>query len=159
MEVFIEVSKGSNIKYEHDKEKGQLVLDRILHNTHKFPYNYGYIPNTLSKDGDPLDVIVLNDNSIIPGCVVKCKVIGGIFVSDEEGIDDKIICVVDDKKDPKSKFINKIADINQGELNNIIYFLKRYKDGEKDKFINVGETYDIERAYEVINESIEAFNS
>lgn len=84
MKVFIEISKGSNLKYEHDKETGKLVLDRILHNTNTFPYNYGYIPNTLSPDGDPLDIIILCDYSIHPGCYADCKIIGGIETDDEK---------------------------------------------------------------------------
>ena len=88
--VFIS-GKGSNLKYEHDKETGVLILDRILHNTNTFPYNYGYIPNTLSPDGDPVDIIVICDYKLLPGCVTNVKIIGGIETLDEKGKDDKII--------------------------------------------------------------------
>ena len=123
--VFIEIVKI--LKYEHDKETGALILDRILHNTNNFPYNYGYIPNTLSPDGDPLDIIILCDHSIHPGCYAECKIIGGIETDDESGKDDKIIAVLSEKVDPKSKLYNDINDINKFDLDNILYFLKHYK--------------------------------
>ena len=107
MKIFIEISKGSNLKYEHHKETNSLILDRIIHNTNTFPYNYGYIPNTLSPDGDPLDIIILCDYSIYPGCYAECKVIGGIETEDESGKDDKILAVLADSLDPKSKLINE----------------------------------------------------
>ena len=158
MDVYIEVSKNSKVKYEYDKEKGMLIVDRILHNTNVFPYNYGFVPNTLSQDGDPLDVIVLCDCELVPGCIAKCKILGGIDVSDEEGQDDKIICVLDDKLDPKSKKLQEVMDINEQELENILYFLRRYKDGENGKYINVGEVYNRERAMEIVEESYSNFN-
>ena len=108
--AFIEISKGSNMKYEYDKTHNCLVLDRILHNSNVFPYNYGYVPNTLSDDGDPLDIIILCDYTIIPGARVSCKIIGGIHTEDESGGDHKIIAVLTDKADPKSKFYNDIED-------------------------------------------------
>ena len=151
MDVYIEISKGSNIKYEYCKEKNQIIVDRVLHNTNIFPYNYGFIPNTLSPDGDPLDVIVLCDYSFIPGCMIKCKVIGGIETNDEKGQDDKILCVPEDNIDPKSKIINNLDDINKNDLDNIIYFLNHYKDNE-NKFVNIGEIYNKEKAEEVIKQ-------
>lgn len=151
--AFIEISKGSNIKYEYDKKEGCMVLDRILHNSNVFPYNYGYVPNTLSDDGDPLDIIILCDYPIIPGTKVSCKIIGGIHTEDESGGDHKIIAVLTDKTDPKSKYFNNISDINQHDLQSIQYFLKHYKDGEKDKFISIGETYGRTRALMILDES------
>ena len=150
MNVFIEISKGSNLKYEHDKETNTLILDRILHNTNAFPYNYGYIPNTLSPDGDPLDIIILCDYSIHPGCYAKVKIVGGIETSDESGIDDKIVAVLDENLDPKSKYFNDISDINKVDLDNIIYFLKHYKDNESNKYVNVGKVYNRKTAEDVI---------
>ena len=149
MNVIIEIPKYSNIKYEYDKESNKIVVDRFLHNTNSFPYNYGYVPNTLSPDGDPVDVILLCDHVLFPGCEIKCKIIGGIETSDEEGLDHKILCVPIDKIDPKSTFINNIEDLNKNDLEMIIYFLKHYKDNE-NKFINVGEVYNKDIAEEVI---------
>ena len=149
MNVIIEVPKFSNIKYEYDTELNKIIVDRFLHNTNSFPYNYGYVPNTLSPDGDPVDVILICDHALFPGCQIKCKVIGGIETSDEEGLDHKILCVPIDKIDPKSTSINNIEDLNKNELKMIIYFLKHYKDNE-NKFINVGEVYNKDIAEEVI---------
>ena len=149
MNVIIEIPKFSHIKYEYDTESNKIIVDRFLHNTNSFPYNYGYVPNTLSPDGDPVDVILLCDYALFPGCQIKCKVIGGIETSDEEGLDHKILCVPIDKIDPKSTFINNIEDLNKNDLDMIIYFLKHYKDNE-NKFINVGEVYNKDTAEEII---------
>lgn len=151
MKVFIEISKGSNLKYEHDKETDCLILDRILHNSNVFPYNYGYIPHTLSPDGDPLDIIILCDFSIHPGCYANVKIIGGIETIDENGKDDKILAVLDDKSDAKSKYFNDLMDINKIDMDNILYFLKHYKDNEKNKYVNVGKIYNKQTALDVIS--------
>lgn len=151
MEVFIEISKGSHLKYEYDHEKHCLVLDRVLHNTQVFPYNYGFIPNTLSPDGDPVDVILICDHTIIPGCIVKCKIIGGINTEDEKGQDDKIFAVLDDKLESASLEINDITDIKNSELKKIKYFLTHYKDNELGKYITIKEIYNRETAINIIN--------
>ena len=151
MKVYIEISKGSKIKYEFNEENKMLELDRILHNSNVFPYNYGFIPNTLSPDGDPVDVIIICDYKLLPGCITNVKIIGGIETSDEKGKDDKILAVLDDKIDPKSKNINNLNDINKYELDNIIYFLKHYKDNEKNKFVKIGKVYNDVEALDVIS--------
>jgi inorganic pyrophosphatase len=152
MKVIIEVSKNSNIKYEYDKENKCLMLDRILHNTNFFPYNYGFIPNTLSPDGDPVDIIVLCEYSLTPGIMCDVKVIGGINTEDEAGQDDKIIAVLSNKTDFTSKDIENISDIGENILKNIRYFLEHYKDNENNKFINVKEFYNKSRAIDIINQ-------
>lgn len=152
MKVIIEVSKNSNIKYEYDKENKCLILDRILHNTNFFPYNYGFIPNTLSPDGDPVDIIVLCEYSLTPGIMCDVKIIGGINTEDEAGQDDKIIAVLSNKTDSTSKDIENISDIGENILKNIRYFLEHYKDNENNKFINVKEFYNKSRAIDIINQ-------
>jgi inorganic pyrophosphatase len=152
MKVIIEVSKNSNIKYEYDKENKCLMLDRILHNTNFFPYNYGFIPNTLSPDGDPVDIIVLCEYSLTPGIMCDVKIIGGINTEDEAGQDDKIIAVLSNKTDSTSKDIENISDIGENILKNIRYFLEHYKDNENNKFINVKEFYNKSRAIDIINQ-------
>ena len=141
IDAYLEISKGSQIKYEYNKELKCLEVDRILHNTNSFPYNYGFIPNTLSPDGDELDIIILRDYPLLAGSMAKCKIIGGIETKDEKGIDDKIIAVLDEKLDNKSIYINDIGDINKGTLAHIIYFLNHYKDNEKNKYVEVGKIY------------------
>ena len=152
MKVIIEVSKNSNIKYEYDKVNKCLILDRILHNTNFFPYNYGFIPNTLSPDGDPVDIIVLCEYSLTPGIMCDVKIIGGINTEDEAGQDDKIIAVLSNKTDSTSKDIENISDIGENILKNIRYFLEHYKDNENNKFINVKEFYNKSRAINIINQ-------
>lgn len=151
MKVLIEVSLGSNLKYEYCKKEKQLYLDRVLHNTNIFPYNYGFIPNTLSPDGDPLDAIVLCNYSLTPGCVVDCKVLGGIETTDENGLDDKIILIPSDKIDPRSKYYNSLEDINKIKLEEIQYFLSHYKDKEDGKYIIIKDFYNKEEANKRIN--------
>ena len=146
----IEVSKNSNLKYEFDKEKKCLILDRVLHNTNFFPYNYGFIPNTLSPDGDPLDIIVLGDFSLAPGVLCDVKIIGGINTRDESGQDDKIISVLANNVDPCSKHINDLKDVNKATLTKIEYFLKRYKDNERNKEVIVENFYDRNCAINII---------
>lgn len=139
MEVIIEISKGSNQKYEYDHVNNKLILDRILHNTNLFPYNYGFIPNTLSPDGDPVDIVLLSKHSLVPGSYTKVRVIGKIRTDDEAGQDDKIICVLDNKIDKEYDHITEIKELSTYDLDNVLYFLKHYKDGEDNKFVNVGE--------------------
>lgn len=152
MEVVIEVSKNSNLKYEYDLENKKLFLDRVLHNSNFFPYNYGFIPNTLAPDGDPIDIILLSKHSLAPGCHVNVRVIGKIYTSDEKGRDDKIICVLDSKIDKEYEKIVEISELPESELNHIIYFLTHYKDGEKNKFIEIGDVTSREDSIRFINE-------
>jgi inorganic pyrophosphatase len=108
VDVIIEISKGSHIKYEYDKERNMIVCDRILHTPMKYPFNYGFIPNTLSEDGDPLDVVVLMDDELVPGCVIKCKILGYLDTKDDEGNDPKIIACPIGKIDPMWRDIDDL---------------------------------------------------
>jgi inorganic pyrophosphatase len=140
MDVFVEVPIGSRIKYEYDHEINAIRLDRVLHNTHAYPCNYGFVPDTMTPDSDPLDIFILSDYKLLPGCVVKVKILGGIETTDEKGLDHKIISILDDKCDPGSRYVNDITDLNDSILDNIIYFLQHYKDGEIGKFVEVNKT-------------------
>lgn len=150
MEVIIEISKNSNLKYEYDIETNKLVLDRVLHNSNVFPYNYGFIPNTLAPDNDPIDVILVSSHSLLPGCYVKVKIIGIIETKDEKGGDDKVICVLENNVDKEYEHIEDIKDLVNSELNKILYFLRHYKDNENGKFIEIGEVKSKESALEFI---------
>lgn len=158
VEVFIEISKGSNIKYEYDKEKNTLVCDRILYTPFRYIFNYGFIPNTLSLDSDPIDAVVLMDDSLVPGCTIKCKIIGCLETSDSEGIDPKLLLCPIDKIDPKSKTINQISDLNPFVLEQIKYFFSHYKDLE-NKHVNIGNFLDRDEAIKIYKESVELFES
>ena len=155
--VHIEISKGSNIKYEFDHKANKLVCDRIIKPPFKYNFNYGYIPNTLSGDGDPLDVIVISDEVFHPLCYVNCKILGVLKTKDENGIDHKLITVPSDEVDPDSKDIKDINDINKNKLNQIKYFFLHYKDLEKDKWVEIDSFENKEKAIEILKESIENF--
>lgn len=149
MDVVIEVPMSSKVKYEYDESFNCIRLDRILHNSNTFPYNYGFIPNTLSPDGDPIDIFVICEHRLIPGCRVKVNVLGGIETTDEKGLDHKLISVV--CKDPDFMHYKDIDELPTAYTHKIMYFLKHYKDGEPGKFINVdNKFYDKEHALKLI---------
>jgi inorganic pyrophosphatase len=150
LEAIIEISKNSNIKYEFDKEKNCMILDRVLPNSNFFPYNYGFIPNTLAPDGDPIDIILLSSHEIIPGCHVYVDIIGGIETHDENGRDDKILCKLISKCDKEYDHVNDISDIPENKMKQIIYFLEHYKDNDGDKFIKINSTYSKKEALRFI---------
>jgi len=111
VDVIIEISKSGHIKYEYDKEKNMIMCDRILHTPMKYPFNYGFIPNTLSEDGDPLDVVVLMDDKLVPGCIIKCKILGFLETRDDAGNDPKLIVCPIEKVDPIWKDVDDLFNI------------------------------------------------
>lgn len=153
MQVRIEISKNSNLKYEFDEQEKVLVLDRVLPNSNTFPYNYGYIPNTLAPDGDAVDIILISSHQLFPGCLVNVRVIGGIETIDEHGQDDKILCVLDSKVDKEYQHVTCYQDIPKQTIDQIIYFLSHYKDNDGKKFIKIGNIYNTEKAMEFIENS------
>jgi inorganic pyrophosphatase len=156
VEVFIEISKGSNIKYEFDKKKNLLVCDRILYTPFRYIFNYGFIPETLSPDSDPIDAVVIMDDTLVPGCVIRCKIIGCLETSDSEGIDPKLILCPIDKIDPKSKEINDIDNLSSFILDQIKYFFTHYKDLE-NKHVEIGKFLSKDEAIRIYIESIESY--
>lgn len=154
--VFVEISKGSNIKYEFNKELNLLVCDRILQTPVRYTFNYGFIPNTLSEDSDPIDTVILTDEILHPGCMIKCKIIGCLETSDSEGNDPKLIMCPIDKIDPNSKYINDISDLNSVILEQIKYFFFHYKDLE-NKIVLIGNFLHKKEANDIYFESIQRF--
>lgn len=149
--VFIEVTANSNIKYEHDHKTGRLICDRILHTPMAYPYNYGYIPDTLAGDGDPLDIMVVTSYKLQPGCYIMCKVLGVLYTEDEKGKDEKIIAVPISKVDPFMENINQLSDLKISQLNKIKFFFENYKALEKNKWVKVigwGDKEEAEAVYE-----------
>tara|TARA_B100001287_G_C22626544_1_gene502816 strand:+ start:15 stop:494 length:480 start_codon:yes stop_codon:yes gene_type:complete len=136
-DVIIEVSYGSNLKYEIDKELNILRLDRILNTSMTYPGNYGYFPNTIAGDNDPLDALLLTNYKLIPGSIVSTKIIGVLITKDEKGDDEKVLVVPTDDVDPCFKGINDINDINDQIKNKIVHFFENYKKLEKNKFVEV----------------------
>src|SRR5438105_2668387 len=109
--VLVEIPKDSNIKYELDKDAGVIVVDRFLYTAMRFPFNYGFVPNTLADDGDPLDILVLSDHSIAPGTIIPSVVIGMLEMEDEAGIDTKVLAVPTVKIDPLFGVFKDITDV------------------------------------------------
>ena len=156
IEVYIEISRNSNIKYEYDHEKHALVCDRVLHTPFAYPFNYGFIENTLSCDGDPIDVVVIMNHELIPGSYIKCKLLGCLETSDEKGDDPKIITCPIKKIDPTFEY-NDIKDLPKHTLDQTRYFFEHYKDLEHKK-VTVGEFVDKTEALKIIQESVLRYN-
>jgi inorganic pyrophosphatase len=146
--VHIEIAKNSTIKYEYDKELGALVCDRVLYGPFVFPFNYGYIPNTMSGDGDPLDAIVVMNEPLVPGSYIKCRIIGCLETEDEKGEDAKLILVPSKKVSPDQNEIESIDDLPATFLQKVMYFYQHYKDLENKK-VNVGILLDKNDACEI----------
>ena len=151
----IEIPAGSRNKYEIDHETGRLKLDRYLHTSMQYPTDYGYFEETLGEDGDPLDVLVVLHESVVPGCLVDARPIGVFKMEDEAGGDDKVLAVLGG--DPRFDHIQDVADIPQYRLDEIEHFFARYKDLEKGKFVKGSEWAGREEAERIVTESIERF--
>ena len=156
VEVFVEIAKGSNIKYEYDKKKNIIICDRILYTPFRYIFNYGFIPNTLSLDSDPIDAVIIMDEPLIPGCLIKCKIIGCLETSDSEGDDPKLILCPIDKIDPRAKDINNITDLANMLLQQIKYFFTHYKDLE-NKVVIIGDFVSKDKAIQIYLDSIENY--
>jgi inorganic pyrophosphatase len=150
LNIFIENPKGTSNKYELDKESGKIMLDRALYSSVFWPFEYGFIENTLSEDGDPLDAVVLVNEPTFPGCVIPSKIIGMLNMEDESGIDYKIIAVPDDKIDPRFKHINSIDDLPEHQRKEIQEFFEVYKRLEPNKWVKVTGFESKEKAEEII---------
>ena len=157
VDVFIEIAKNSHIKYEYDKERKALICDRILHTPLNYQFNYGFIPNTLSEDNDPIDAVVIMDDELVPGCYINCKLIGVLETSDDAGNDPKLIMVPSYKIDPAYAAYDNINEISKSTRDKIKYFFSHYKDLENKKVV-VGEFRDKVEALKIYQESIKRFN-
>lgn len=135
--VFVEIPMGSDIKYELDKESGVIIADRFMFPAMNFPFNYGFVPNTLADDGDPLDVLVLSDKSVFPGTVISSVVIGMLEMTDEAGIDTKILAVPTAKIDPLYGTYKDIDDVPEALKNKIRHFFENYKTLEPGKWVKL----------------------
>lgn len=135
--VVIEIPKDGNVKYELDKDLGVILVDRFLYTPMQYPFNYGFIPNTLADDGDPVDVIVLCDQTLMPGVVISAVVIGMLEMEDEAGIDTKILAVPTLKIDPLYGTFTDISDVPDAIKNKIKHFFENYKTLEPNKWVKV----------------------
>ncbi len=151
-QAIIEVPKGSQNKYEFDKEQGIIKLDRVLFSPMFYPADYGFFPETLGGDGDPLDVLVLVTNPLFPGVAVDVRPIGVLVMSDDKGQDEKILAVA--KDDPRFKHINDLADVSQHMKDEISFFFESYKILEK-KMTKIEGWQDAAAAKKLIVEGME----
>jgi len=135
--VIIEIPKGGNIKYEIDAESGAIFVDRKLSTTMFFPGNYGFIPQTEEKDGDPTDVLVLGDDPLVPMSIIRTHPIGVLLTEDEKGQDSKIIAVPIAKIDQNFATFIDVANIPEHMRNQIKYFFEHYKELEQGKYVKV----------------------
>ena len=152
--VVIEIPSGSKLKYEIDKRTGLLMLDRVLYSSVHYPANYGFIPQTHAGDGDPLDVLVLMQEPLVPLTIVRARAIGGFQMRDDKGLDDKIIAVAVD--DPAVSHYRTKDELPPHMLLELRRFFQDYKALE-GKLSTVEDLYDVERALEVIKESASGY--
>ena len=147
--MIVEIPYNSYVKYEFDKKTQKIRCDRILNTSMLYPGNYGYIPNTLSGDGDPLDVILICDYSLYPNTIIKIIIIGVLLTVDENGSDEKIIAVPDNSVDPNYGNINNVTDLSKFQLMKIKHFFQHYKDNEETKWAIVEDFKDREFAIDL----------
>ncbi|MBS0288184.1 MAG: inorganic diphosphatase [Proteobacteria bacterium] len=156
--VIIEIPAHSEpIKYEVDKKTGALFVDRFLTTSMHYPCDYGYIPGTLSDDGDPVDVLVITPIPVNRGCVISCRPIGLLAMTDEAGEDKKILAVPVSKLTSLYQHVQKLEDLPPSLLHQISHFFTHYKDLEEGKWVKLDGWRDVEAAKKEINESIERY--
>lgn len=145
---------GVPVKYELDKASGAMFVDRFLHTAMYYPGNYGFIPQTLSEDGDPCDVLVIAPVAVVPGAVIRCRPVGALLMEDQAGVDEKIMAVPVDALHPFYAGVNSYLDLPEILLQQIAHFFQHYKDLEKGKWTTVGRWVDADAAQSLIMESI-----
>lgn len=158
--VIIEIPMNSEpVKYEVDKETGAIFVDRVLTTPMRYPCNYGYVPHTLSGDGDPVDVLVVMPMPLVPGCVIRCRPIGMLAMQDEAGEDTKVVAVPLDKVFPAYSEIREAADLPALTRDRIVHFFEHYKDLEKGKWVKVEGWRDAGAARREILDGVARFSA
>ena len=156
LNVIIEVPIGGQpIKYELNKDWGTMVVDRFLYTPMTYPGNYGFVPHTLSEDGDPIDVMVCNTRPLMPGCVINVRPIGVLVMEDNAGMDEKIISVPSPHLTKRYEGIYDFSDLPKITLDQIEHFFEHYKDLEPGKWVKVGDWRDAGMAKALISEAID----
>ena len=153
--VIIEVPVGGEpIKYELDKASGTLFVDRFLYTPMRYPGNYGFVPHTLSEDGDPIDVLVCNTRVIVPGAVINCRPIGVLVMEDDAGHDEKILAVPSGTVSQRYESVTSFSDLPQITCEQIEHFFAHYKDLEPDKWVRIDHWGDDAEARSMIEAAI-----
>jgi inorganic pyrophosphatase len=159
--VIIEVPMNSAdpVKYEMDKESGAIFVDRFIATPMYYPCNYGFVPHTLSDDGDPVDVLVISDFPVISGSVIAAKPVGVLIMEDEKGMDEKILAVPAKKLNSQFENVESYQELPENLLNKIKHFFEHYKDLEKGKWVKVKGFEDSKKAKQLIQEAVARFGS
>ncbi|HEY2047815.1 MAG TPA: inorganic diphosphatase [Caulobacteraceae bacterium] len=153
--VVVEVPLGGEpIKYEMHKESGALVVDRFLYTAMRYPGNYGFVPHTLSDDGDPCDVVVANTRAIAPGAIMSCRIIGVLRMEDEAGGDEKLIAVPSAKLTPRYDHVTDYTHLPNITLRQIEHFFAHYKDLEPGKWVKILGWGDAAEAHRIVEEAM-----
>lgn len=156
--VVIEIPSNSHpIKYEVDKDSGLVMVDRFLGTSMVYPCEYGFVPHTLSEDGDPVDVLVVSPYTLIPGSAIRCRPIGMLRMTDESGKDAKILAVPVDKLTTRYQHVQKAEDVGKELLNAIEHFFKHYKDLEAGKWVKIEGWADADAAKSEIVASVKRY--
>ena len=154
--VVIEVPVGGEpIKYEMDKASGALVVDRFLYTPMRYPGNYGFIPHTLSQDGDPIDVLVCNTRAIVPGAIMNCRPVGVLVMEDDGGGDEKILAVPSSKLTRRYEGVKTYTDLPNISVKQIEHFFAHYKDLEPGKWVKINHWGHADEAKKLIVEALE----
>ena len=158
--VIVEVPVGGQpIKYEMDKDAGALIVDRFLYTPMTYPGNYGFVPHTLSDDGDPIDVLICNTRPLVPGCVINVRPIGVMIMEDDGGKDEKILAVPAPKLTHRYDKVHNYTDLPEITLKQIEHFFEHYKDLEPGKWVKMGGWQDVDVAKKLIVEAIERYKA
>jgi inorganic pyrophosphatase len=156
--VIIEIPAHSDpVKYELDKQTGAMFVDRFMSSSMHYPCNYGYVPHTLSRDGDPVDVLVLTPYPLIPGSVIQCRPVGVLRMTDESGDDAKVLAVPLDKLCKSYRKVESFRDLQEDLLNRIAHFFEHYKDLDEGKWVRVEGWAGVDQAKEEILASVQMF--
>jgi inorganic pyrophosphatase len=157
--VIIEISMNADpVKYEVDKESGAIFVDRFMGTAMHYPTNYGYVPQTIAGDGDPVDVLVMTPFPLPPGVVVPCRAIGILLMEDEGGMDGKVLAVPTEKILPMYAKIQSLEDLHELQLQQIAHFFERYKDLEKGKWVKVKGWEGKDAAHKEILDGVANYN-
>jgi len=158
--VIVEVPVGGDpIKYEMDKEAGALVVDRFLYTPMHYPGNYGFVPHTLSEDGDPIDVLIASTRPLVPGCVINVRPIGVLMMEDNSGKDEKIIAVPSPKLTLRYEKVHEYTDMPEITIKQIEHFFEHYKDLEPGKWVKLDGWRGAAEARRLIVEAIERYKA
>ena len=158
VDMLVEIPFNTNVKYEFDKKHGKIRCDRILSTSMMYPGNYGYFPNTLSGDNDPLDVLLISNYPLFPNCVINVKIIGVLITKDECGEDEKIIAVPSLEVDKSYENVNNISDLQENIIQKIKHFFKHYKDNNKSKWVEVGDFLNAKKAIDIYKDCKQRYN-